>query len=51
MIAPCLLFPIKEVPQGHDYWRKGIIVPLIKDLMPKYDFNYPEPLPVILKAE
>jgi len=51
IIAPCLLFPIKEIPQGHDYWRKGIIVPLIKDLMPKYDFNYPEPMQVILDVE
>jgi len=46
IIAPAYIFPIINPPEGFDYWRKNIIVPLIEDLVPSYLKPTPVPMPL-----
>ncbi len=40
--TPALIFPIQDVPEGVNVWRKNVVVPLAKDLLKSR--NYPIPL-------
>lgn len=39
LIVPALVFPIKKAPEGQMYFRKNVIVPIVKDILEKGEQN------------
>lgn len=45
LYIPALVFPINNAAQNN-YWRKNVIVPLVRDILDNENPQYPQPVPM-----